>query len=140
MSGQYPRGSQWRKWDLHVHSPLSILNNQYQKLPNGEPDWEAFISKLESPGDIAVIGITDYFSIAGYRKVIEFREQGRLGDIHRILPNIELRLDTFVVKDKSRDINFHVIFSDELNPHVIQKEFVEALKVMSLDEIYDKKY
>ena len=60
--GQYPKGSEWRKWDLHVHSPFSILNNQYLKLPDGTPNWEPFISKLESL-DIAVVGITDYFTI-----------------------------------------------------------------------------
>ena len=25
----YPRGSEWRKWDLHIHTPFSYLNNQF---------------------------------------------------------------------------------------------------------------
>ena len=25
----YPKGSEWRKWDLHVHTPYTKLNNGY---------------------------------------------------------------------------------------------------------------
>ncbi len=78
---------------------------------------------------MAVIGVTDYFSIDGYKQVLGYRREGRLSNIACVLPNIELRLDTFVVDQKARDINFHVIFSDELHPEDIEKEFLEALRV-----------
>src|SRR3970040_449553 len=90
------KGSEWRKWDLHIHSPLSALNNQFPRLVNGEPDWDAYVGKLESLGDVAVIGITDYFTIEGYRKVCEFRAQARLTNIALVLPNIEFRLDKII--------------------------------------------
>ncbi len=64
MNNTFAKGSEWRKWDLHVHSPLSILNNQFPKLGNGEPDWDPFLQKLESL-DVAIIAITDYFTIEG---------------------------------------------------------------------------
>jgi hypothetical protein len=67
------RGSEWHKWDLHIHSPLSGLNNQFPY--NESPDWEAYISVLESLGDIPAIGITDYFAIDGYKKVREFKRR-----------------------------------------------------------------
>jgi hypothetical protein len=35
-----------------------MLNNQSSRGQNGDLDWEAFISKLESLGDITVIGAT----------------------------------------------------------------------------------
>jgi hypothetical protein len=56
------RGSEWRKWDLHIHSPASALNNQF---PGATLDakWEAYLAKLRSLTDFAVLGITDYFSI-----------------------------------------------------------------------------
>lgn len=92
MSNIFPKGSEWRKWDLHIHSPLSILNNQFPKLSNGEPDWEPFLHKLESI-DAAVIGITDYFTIKGYKAVKRFKEQGRLQNIYTILPYPILNLD-----------------------------------------------
>jgi energy-coupling factor transporter ATP-binding protein EcfA2 len=124
------RGSIWRKWDLHVHSPLSGLNNQFRQLPNhGGPDWESYIQTLEALQDIAVLGITDYFSIAGYRQLMQYRQNGRLQNIALVLPNVELRLDTFVVERRAREINFHVIFSDAVAPEDIEKEFLEALDI-----------
>ncbi|MEW6417772.1 MAG: AAA family ATPase [Nitrospirota bacterium] len=125
---KYPRGSEWRKWDLHVHSPLSGLNNQYPKKSDGSPDWDQFISVLEGK-DISVLGITDYFSIDGYKDILDFHRKGKLNDFALVLPNIELRLDTFVVETKSKEINFHIIFSEELNPDHIEKEFIEALTI-----------
>jgi hypothetical protein len=89
------RGSEWHKWDLHIHSPLSGLNNQFPYV-NASPNWEAYIAKLESLGDIPVIGITDYFSIDGYKKVLEFKAAGRLKNIQLILPNIEFRIDNVI--------------------------------------------
>lgn len=59
------RGSEWRKWDLHVHTPASGMANQY----NG--DWDQFVINLYRRAleeDIAVIGLTDYFTIEGYKK------------------------------------------------------------------------
>ena len=125
----YPRGSEWRKWDLHIHSPLSGLNNQYPKNSDGSPNWDLFIDELEKIKDVSVIGITDYFFIDGYKKIMEYKDQEKLNNFELILPNIELRLDTFVVKEKSRDINFHVIFSNQLEADVIEKEFIEALDI-----------
>lgn len=126
----YPKGSTWRKWDLHIHSPLTILNNQYPKLSDGTPDWEAFISRLESL-DIAVLGITDYFTIDGYKKIKEFKSQGRLANIHTILPNVEFRLNSVISSKKDgqepRRLNFHVIFSDEVSEQDIEEHFLHDL-------------
>lgn len=46
----YPRGSEWRKWDLHVHSPIS---HGYSG------NWENFFKQLQN-ADCDVIGINDY--------------------------------------------------------------------------------
>lgn len=129
--GTYTKGSEWRKWDLHIHSPLTILNNQYPKLVDGSPDWESFLSKLESL-DMAVIGVTDYFTIDGYKKVKEFKQQGRLQNIHTILPNIEFRLNSIISSKKDgqqpKRLNFHVIFSDEVNENEIEEHFLHDLR------------
>ena len=125
----FPRGSEWRRWDLHVHSPFSALNNQYPKLPDGLPDWDKYIDRLDQITGISVLGITDYFSINGYKRILEYRKKGRLSNFDQILPNVELRLDTFVVKSKSKDINFHIIFSESLTPDEIDKEFLGALDI-----------
>jgi hypothetical protein len=28
----FPRGSEWRKWDLHIHIPGTKLSNQFEDL------------------------------------------------------------------------------------------------------------
>ena len=59
-----PRGSIWRKWDLHVHTPASYVNSFN--------DWDSYIKKLNEVTkrkDIKVLGLTDYFSIDGYEKI-----------------------------------------------------------------------
>jgi len=126
----YRRGSEWRKWDLHIHSPLSILNNQYPKLANGDPDWESFIKEIESL-DMAVIGITDYFTIKGYKKLKEFKEKGRLSNIYTILPNIEFRLKSVISSkkdgEKPKRLNFHIIFSDEVSIKDIEEHFLHDI-------------
>lgn len=128
MSNKFAQGSLWRKWDLHIHSPLSILNNQFPKLANGEPDWEPFLQKLKSL-DMAVIGITDYFTIEGYKELKKFKEQGRLQNIHTILPNIEFRLKNIVSSrngDEKR-LNLHVIFSEEVPVADIEEHFLHDI-------------
>jgi len=125
----YPRGSEWRKWDLHIHSPLSALNNQFPKLTGGEPDWEKYVTALESLTDISVIGITDYFTVEGYRKVREYKNQGRLAGAALVLPNIEYRLDKIInTGNGPRRINYHVLFSETLSPDEIEEHFLQELK------------
>ena len=116
-------GSEWRKWELHVHSPASILSNRFCP-EDGDDVWETYISKLEE-ADFAAIGVTDYFSIDGYRKVQEFKNSGRLANIDLILPNIELRLNE---PADNRRINFHVIFSDEVDADDIEDHFLHELR------------
>lgn len=126
---EFQKGSEWRKWDLHIHSPLSILNNDYPKLPDGQPDWEKFLLKLESL-DLAVVGITDYFTIEGYKVLRGFKEKGRLGNIHTILPNIEFRLKTIISSRRDGEekrLNLHVIFSDEVSVNDIEEHFLHDL-------------
>jgi len=133
MTFQKSKGSIWRKWDLHIHSPLSALNNQYPKLPDGSPDWEKFIYALEQVKDIDVIGITDYFTIDGYKKVMEYKNGGRLSNIALILPNIEFRLDCIISSRKDgnapKRIDYHVILSDKVSFGDIEDFFLHELDV-----------
>lgn len=129
-------GSTWRKWDLHVHTPSSIVHNY---PGTGEEAWEAFLLDLEAlPADVKVIGINDYIFIDGYERVRKAKlEQGRLNNIDLVLPVIELRLDKFagvVKKDKDGSysqsgwnrINLHIVF-DALDPEIIRQQFLGSL-------------
>ena len=77
------RGSEWRKWDLHIHTPGTAKNDKYG---NSEDVWDKYIDALEK-SDITVFGITDYFSMDNYYKVRKFQSQGRLKN-KVILPNV----------------------------------------------------
>lgn len=132
----YPKGSEWRKWDLHVHTPFSYLNNQFGN------DFDNYVKQLFKKAlekDIAAIGITDYFTIEGYKKLRKeylnnnerMKELG-FGDeeikkIRRILilPNIEFRLNKLVGSSR---INFHVVFSDEIKIEDIEENFLREIK------------
>lgn len=121
-----PRGSEWSRWDLHVHTPLSII--QHFKKGASSDVWEEYISDLENlPPEFKVIGINDYMFIDGYRKVLEYKESGRLSNIDLILPVVEFRIKKFAGHEKFKRINFHVIFSDELGPDLIQNQFLNGL-------------
>lgn len=121
-----PRGALWRKWDLHVHTPASIVQRY-----GGDTDaaWEQFIDDLESlPREYAVIGINDYLFIEGYKRVLREREKGRLKNIHTFFPVIELRIDKFAGSPGHlQRVNFHVIFSDTLPAEVIEQQFLAGL-------------
>lgn len=132
-----PAGSTWKKWDLHVHTPSSVVHN----YPGANQDdaWEAFLQDLESlPPEFKAIGINDYIFIDGYARARKAKlEQGRLKNIDLLLPVIELRLDKFagvVKKEKNgtysqsgwNRINLHVIF-DAMDPEVIQQQFLNSL-------------
>ena len=107
---RFPRGSEWRKWDLHVHTPASIIN--------GFGDWNSYIKKLSETTrgkNIKVLGITDYFLIDGYEEILT-KYKNSLEHIQLFLPNIELRLDHAVCHRETGEesrLNFHVIFKDE---------------------------
>ncbi|SEH11548.1 hypothetical protein SAMN04487967_0402 [Natronorubrum sediminis] len=131
------RGSKWRKWDLHVHTPESFEEHygfdgeeEVEKYDGNH--WKKYLDELESvTDDIAALGITDYMSVDGYEKIIEERENGRLEQIDLVLPNIEFRLDDLVVENNSGDttrINAHVIFSDKFSPETIRERFLHRLE------------
>jgi ABC-type lipoprotein export system ATPase subunit len=121
-----PKGSNWRKWDLHVHTPESIIQNY---PGDKEKRWEAFLDDLENlPEEFKVIGINDYIFLDGYRRVLEERKKGRLSNIALILPIVELRVDMFGGSDKLSRINFHAVFSDEVSADNIQSQFINALE------------
>ena len=120
------RGSEWHIWDLHVHTPASIVNNY--ELGNDCDVWENYIRDLERlPDDIKVLGINDYLFIDGYKKVIEYKKSGRLKNIDLILPVVEFRLAQFGGNKQFSRINFHVIFSDKIDTDIIEAQFLNAL-------------
>ena len=71
------KGSEWRRWELHIHTPDTQKNDSFTGS-SSEEKWEKYyqdISTYIGSGDdplkaVAVIAITDYLSIDNYKKVI----------------------------------------------------------------------
>jgi hypothetical protein len=133
----WQKGSKWRKWDLHVHSPASHAF---------AGDWNQFIIQLGN-ADCDVVGINDYFSIAGYKEVQRrlndpgagaegnkpYREALERLKTKTLLPVIECRMNNIVLDKKEKTgprINFHLIFNPDVAVDDVET-FIKNLKVKS---------
>ena len=109
------RGSIWHRWDPHIHTPGTVLNDQFK----GTAPWEAFLEAIEnSAPPIRAIGITDYYLTDNYKTVLEAKQNGRLPDVELIFPNVEVRLDIATVKE--RWVNLHLLISPSSPDHLTQ--------------------
>lgn len=118
-----PRGSLWHRWDPHIHTPDTLLSNHF----SGDNPWEDFIKLVEeSTPTIAALGITDYYTVDAYEKVLEFKKSGRLPKVGLVFPNVELRLDIATSKDSG--VNAHLLVSPEKPDHIDElKRFLNNL-------------
>lgn len=76
MITEYPRGSEWRRWDLHVHTPASYLSNEYGD-PNLETTWDNYVKELFSKAlqaEICAIGNNRLFFYRRIRKNYRVQE------------------------------------------------------------------
>lgn len=132
------RGSEWQKWDLHVHSPESGMANEFGN------DWDKYVQSLFKraiKNNIVAIGITDYFTVDGYKKLLTnyLNDENKLKSLFTpseiaiikniaIFPNIEFRLKTIV--NRSR-VNYHIIFSNEISVDDIEENFLHEIEFVS---------
>jgi len=120
------KGSKWRKWDLHVHTPISI-HQDYGG--DNETVWEKYVTQLETLTNYSVIGVNDYFTIDGFKKLNILKKSGRLKKII-LFPVIELRVRAFGslgADDPWKRVNLHVIF-DNQEIEKIETQFLSQLK------------
>src|SRR6266851_2463830 len=132
LEGQNPSGSLWNRWDPHIHAPGTVLSDQY----TGANPWEEFLARIEkSDPPIRVLGITDYYSVELYEKVLVQRNAGRLGGVGLIFPNVEMRLGIETAKGSA--INIHLLFSPEASDHIdLTKRFLSELHFKFQQESY----
>lgn len=116
-NSKYHTGSEWRRWDLHVHTPESQLGSSFIGTT-----WEQYLDTLEAKAkelDIAVIGITDYMTIDGYKKIYEAindTANPRLSSVKFILPNIEFRAQPSTTDGKA--LNIHLLINPTDSDHI----------------------
>jgi predicted ATPase/ElaB/YqjD/DUF883 family membrane-anchored ribosome-binding protein len=120
----FKKGSLWNKWDLQIHTPETKLSDNY-KVDKGIDVWDKFIDYLKH-SDVSVFGITDYFSIDNYEKVIEKTKSVKELQDKIFFPNIEFRLDISSNKN-SEEINIHLVFDNKYKIENI-KNFLNNLE------------
>ncbi|NJC30113.1 hypothetical protein GGR79_001580 [Xanthomonas arboricola] len=115
------RGSEWRRWDPHVHTPGTVLNDQF-----GTGSWNDYLDALEtSSPPIEAVGVTNYYLLDSYESVLGAKAKGRLANIPLVFPNVEIRLD---VHAKSGYVNAHLLISPFDPNHVHEAgRFLERL-------------
>lgn len=146
----FSRGSEWGRWDLHVHTPFSALNNQFGS------DWDIYVKTLYNKAiqnNIKAIGITDYFIIDGYTKLKnDYLNKGtKLAQLFEeelekepsylekvknilILPNIEFRLDNAIyylrngTEIGNKKLQYHIIFDNNVEVRDIEDNFLHQIK------------
>ena len=118
------KGSQWRKWDLHIHTKGTNKNDQFSS-PTFNDFCITFFKKA-CENNISAIGITDYFCIENYLKTKQFilgidnlkddngKEIFSISEISCIkniylFPNVELRMLPCTGVEKL--INIHCLFN-----------------------------
>jgi ABC-type Mn2+/Zn2+ transport system ATPase subunit len=134
IENRFKTGSEWRLWDLQIHTPFSHLSNGFGN------DWDNYVKELFKraiDNNVSVIGITDYFTIEGYKKLKTdyLEKEKKLKDLFTadeidkiktilVLPNIEFRLNKLVGKNR---INFHVLLSDDISFTDIEENFLHEI-------------
>jgi hypothetical protein len=111
---KFPRGSEWRQWDLHIHTPASFEWSGKRFALMDEAEKRAEIDKIIhalNKAEPAVFALMDYWTFDGW-----FAFKKRLSEVGApkleklVLPGIELRL----VSPTTYRLNAHVIFSNEI--------------------------
>ncbi|MFA6320281.1 MAG: hypothetical protein WCY36_00295 [Candidatus Omnitrophota bacterium] len=115
----YPRGSEWRKWDLHLHTPSS-----YDYDDKSVTD-EQLIKTLKE-NEITVVAITDHHFI-DVEKIKKLQELAK--DEITIFPGIELRAEL----GGSESIHFIGIFPEDSDVNDIWTKLQGQLELTPAD-------
>ncbi|MET4155465.1 energy-coupling factor transporter ATP-binding protein EcfA2 [Bradyrhizobium sp. RT9b] len=126
------RGSEWHRWEPHIHAPGTILNNQFG---TGDP-WSVYLTTLEGLAPkIEAIAVTDYYVTDTYETFLQHKSAGRLPGVQLLFPNIELRLD---VAAKSGFVNIHLLVSPEDAEHLSEvKRILKRLQFHAFNDRFD---
>ncbi|SUY46609.1 DNA repair ATPase [Clostridium putrefaciens] len=108
------RGSEWSKWDLHVHT-ASSYDHKYKS-----EDSNQILVNAWKKEKISLVAITDHFLIDADR-ILKLKE---MADDITILPGVELRCDK-----GTANLHIILIFSDDDIPGLANK-FMVVMKDM----------
>ncbi len=101
---EYPKGSEWRKWDLHFHTPLS-----YDYKDKSITNQDIIDGLVQN--NVSVVAITDHH-VMDIEKITELTELAKTRENKiTVLPGIE-----FLCESRGSDpIHFIAIFPEDSN-------------------------
>lgn len=105
---RYPRGSEWRRWDLHVHTKSS-----YDYKYDGDNPEDKLVETLRT-NEISVVAITDHFVI----------DKDRINNLKSKAPDITFFPGVELRTDKG-GANIHpiIIFNEKSNLDELCEDF-----------------
>lgn len=113
ITNKYPRGSEWRKWDLHIHTPAS----------DGTGTPEEIVNKAIEKG-LSVIAITDHHSVD---YIDQIREAAKDKDLS-VISGIEFRSEY-----GSKSVHFIAYFPDAYGNTTLDSNALKDLILAPLD-------
>jgi ABC-type lipoprotein export system ATPase subunit len=121
-----PRGSIWRKWDLHIHSPGSFHWTGEKFTGNQATDDVLLAAMLKAINNASADAfcIMDYWYLDGWFALQEFIARTNPEVNKKIFPGIELRLEAHT----NYRLNTHFLFDDSLSTQKL-KDFINILKI-----------
>lgn len=124
---QYERGSEWRQWDLHVHTPASFHWNG-ERFNGDSAHDRALVDKMIAALNNAtptVFALMDYWTFDGWFALkTRLAEPGAPVLKKTVFPGIEVRLSA----PATCRVNAHVLFSDKIENQSLH-DFRGALNV-----------
>lgn len=128
---QYPRGSEWRVWDLHIHTPASFHWTGAKFGDNLSKNNELVDEMIHvmNASEPAAFAIMDYWSFDGWIKLMDRLKDPEAPRLEKtVFPGIELRICT----PTSVRLNAHAIFSNKIETQLL-RDFRSTLKLEVTD-------
>ncbi|MDR2941892.1 MAG: AAA family ATPase [Treponema sp.] len=107
-------GSEWHRWDVHIHTPGTALEDKYDKCTLDQ--FIHIVDEKSKEKDVIALGITDYYSITNYIEIKKKLDSGKFKNIKLLFPNIEFRLG--IPSKNSKGINIHLLISPDDPEHI----------------------
>lgn len=124
----FPRGSEWSRWDLHIHTPASFFWNDGKKLSEMDTaEKEVAIKKfilVVNNSNVDVFAVQDYWT---FDWILELRKYliAHPDELKKkVLSGMELRVES----STDYRLNIHVILSDSLTNQQLS-DFKSELKI-----------
>lgn len=123
------RGSVWRQWDLHIHTPASFhwQGKRFRDCADADERRSLIDQMIDALNEAepAAFAIMDYWTFDGWLALKARLKEAGAPTLHKtVFPGIELRL---AAPMKGR-LNAHVLFSDAIEDQALL-DFKQALTI-----------